>query len=112
MARPSAAKDRLREASLSSPLPWIASGEVTLQPDIEGFIARTVAKKRDQHRAHASKAILGVDSMFPDADDLAEAFRATGGSIPWWRVYLVCGSDATLVWETGGETGLVPPERA
>jgi hypothetical protein len=37
-------------------------------------VARTIEKKADQHIVHAERAILAVDAMFDDADDLREAF--------------------------------------
>jgi hypothetical protein len=105
---------------IESAIPWIIRADVTLlpgpqdgfyivqapdeaqQPDLDDFLARTIASKSDQHLGHAERAILAVDAEFPDADDLREAFDRSAVAIPWWRVYLVHGSDATLVFEERG----------
>ena len=106
--------------TLASTLPWVVDCEVTLllgphkgfyiiqapdatqQPDLDAFVTRTIAKKGDQHVGHADRAILAVDAMFPDAEDLRDAFARTSADVPWWRVYLVHGSEATLVWTANG----------
>jgi len=62
-----------------------------------------LASKGDQHLGHADRAILAVDAEFPDADDLHEAFARSPTSIPWWRVNLVHGSDATPVHQMSHE---------
>jgi hypothetical protein len=72
------------------------------QPDLDDFVARTIASKGDQHVGHAERAILAVDAMFDDADDLRLAFERSSVRVPWWRVYQVLRSEATLVCEGSG----------
>ena len=104
---------------IRSPIRWVLRAEVTLlpglrdgfyilqqpdeaQPDLDDFVARTIASKGDQHVGHAGQAILAVDAMFDDADDLRLAFDRSPVRVPWWRVYQVLLSDATLVYEGSG----------
>jgi len=104
---------------IRSPLRWVLRADVALlpgprdgfcilqqpdeaQPDLDDFVARTIAAKGDQHVGHAERAILAVDAMFDNAEDLREAFGRSPVAVPWWRVYLVLGSDATLVYEGSG----------
>lgn len=105
---------------IASPVHWVLRAEVTLLPgpqdgfyivqapdeaqqqDLDDFVARTVASKGDQHLGHAERAILAVDAMFDDAEDLLEAFGRSPVAVPCWRVYQVLRSDATLVYEGTG----------
>jgi hypothetical protein len=104
---------------IRSPIRWVLRAEVTLlpgprdgfyilqqpdeaQPDLDDFVARTIASKGDQHVGHAERAILAVDAMFDDADDLRLAFERSSVRVPWWRVYQVLRSEATLVCEGSG----------
>jgi len=102
---------------MESAVPWVIRADVSLvpgpqdgfyivqapdeaqQPDLDDFITRTIASKGDQHVGHAEQAILAVDAEFPDADDVREVLDRSPVAVPWWRVYLVYGSDATLVFE-------------
>lgn len=105
---------------IQSPIRWVVRADVTLvpgprdgfhivqkpdeaqQPDLDDFVARTIDSTGDQHVGHAERAILAVDAMFEDADDLRLAFDRSPVPVPWWRVYLVHGGDATLVCEGTG----------
>ena len=104
---------------IRSPIRWVLRAEVTLLPgphdgfyilqqpdeaqlDLDDFVARAIVAKGDQHVGHAERAILAVDAMFEDADDLRRAFDRSHVRVPWWRVYQVLGRDATLVHEAPG----------
>jgi hypothetical protein len=112
--------NRLVEGSepiaIASPIPWVARAEVTLipgpqdgfhvvqlpddaRPDLDGFVARTIAAMANQHLGYAAQAILAIDARFPDADELRVAFGRSPVPVPWWRVYHVLGSDATLAFD-------------
>ena len=99
---------------LKSPISWVVRAELTLvpgphdgffivqapdgtQPDLDDFVARTINSRRERHLDPAERAILAVEAEFADADDLREAFGRSPVPVPWWRVYLVHRSDATLV---------------
>jgi hypothetical protein len=99
---------------LKSPISWVVRAELTLvpgphdgffivqapdgtQPDLDDFVARTINSRRERHLDPAERAILAVEAEFADADDLREAFGRSPVPVPWWRVYLVQRSDATLV---------------
>jgi hypothetical protein len=101
---------------IRSPISWVIRAELTLvpgphdgfsivlapdetHPDLDAFVARRISSSRDQHPGPADRAILAVDAEYPDAGDLREAFGRSPVLVPWWRVYLVHGSDATLVHE-------------
>ncbi len=103
---------------IESSVPWVIRAEVILipgphdgfyvshapddaqQPDLDDWVGRVIEAKGDQHVRHADRGILAIDSIFDDAEDLREAFGRAGTSVPWWRVYSVVGSTATLVHET------------
>lgn len=103
-------------ADVPSSLPWVARANLTVvpglhdgfyivqrpdeaqQPDLDDWVAGTITAKGDQHGGYAERAILAIDAEFPDADDLRAAFGRSPVPVPWWRVYLVHGSDATLVY--------------
>jgi hypothetical protein len=103
---------------LESSVPWVIRAELILipgphdgfyvsqapddaqQPDLDDWVGRVIESKGDQHVRHADRGILAIDSMFDDAEDLREAFGLAGTSVPWWRVYSVVGSTATLILET------------
>jgi hypothetical protein len=104
---------------IRSPIRWVLRADVTLlpgprdgfyilqqpddaQPDVDDFVARTIASKGDQHVDHAGRAILAVDTTFDDADPLRLAFDRSPVRVPWWRAYQVLRSDATLVYEERG----------
>jgi hypothetical protein len=99
---------------LKSPISWVVRAELTLvpgphdgffivqapdgtQPDLDDFVARTINSRSERHLDPAERAILAVEAEFADADDLREAFGRSPVPVPWWRVYLVHRSDATLV---------------
>jgi len=105
---------------IRSPIRWVLRADVTLlpgphdgfyilqqpddtQPDVDDFVARTIASKGDQHVDHAGRAILAVDTTFDDADPLRLAFDRSPVRVPWWRVYQVRRSDAALVYEETDE---------
>ena len=69
------------------------------QPDLDDFVARTIASKGDQHVGHAERCILAVDATFDDAKPLRLALDRSPVRVPWWQVYQVLRSDATLVYE-------------
>ena len=69
------------------------------QPNLDDILARTIDSKGDQHVGYAGRAILALDAMFDDVDDLREAFEHCRVAVPWWRVYSVVGSGATPVFE-------------
>jgi hypothetical protein len=99
---------------LRSPISWVVRAELTLVPgphdgffimqapdetqsDLDDFVARTISSRSDRHPGPTERAILAVDAELADADDLREAFGRSPVLVPWWRAYLVHGSDATLV---------------
>ena len=104
---------------IRSPIRWVLRADVNLlpgphdgfyilqqpdeaQPDVDAFVARTIASNGDQHVGHAGRAILAVDAMSDEAEDLREAFDRSPTRVPWWRVYQVLLGDATLVYEGSG----------
>ena len=106
---------------IRSPIRWVLRADVTLlpgphdgfyilqqpdeaQPDVDEFVARTIASRGDQHVGHAERAILAVDTTVDDAEPLRLAFERSPVRVPWWRVYQVLRSDATLVHEETGST--------
>jgi hypothetical protein len=104
---------------IRSPIRWVLRAEVALlpgprdgfyilqqpdeaQPDLDDFVARTIASTQGQHRGRPGRAILAVDATFGDSEDLREALSRSPVAVPWWRVYHVLQRDATLVYERGG----------
>ena len=79
-----------------------AKQDAAAVPDLDDFLAGTVEKKADQPTGHVEQAILAVDAMFKDGDDLRLAFDRSPVPVPWWRVYQVLRSDAALVYEGSG----------
>jgi hypothetical protein len=105
-----------RPIEMPSSIPWVIRAEISLlpgpqdgfyivqrpdeaQPDLDEFVAWAITKKGDQHVGHAERAILAVDAMFDEAEDLREALARSPVLLPWWRVYQVLRSDATVVHE-------------
>jgi hypothetical protein len=101
---------------IHSPISWIVRADVTLmrgprdgfhilqsaddaQPDLDEFVARTIAATAARGVADVSQAVLVVDARFPDADAVGAAISRSPVPAPWWRIYHVLGSDATLVFD-------------
>jgi hypothetical protein len=110
--------------ALSSVLPWLISGEVSIWPvphpsvligswrtaqdlpDAAAFVERTIGRKGDQHRAFVDRAILAVAGGSHDQEALADAFRECSLPIPWWRIYFVhTGGDTALLYDSDAGTG-------
>jgi hypothetical protein len=106
---------------IRSPIRWVLRAEVALlpgprdgfyilqqpdeaQPDLDDFVARTIASTQGQHVGHTERAILAVDASFDGNEDLREALGRSPVAVPWWRVYHVLQGDATLVYEEGGSS--------
>jgi hypothetical protein len=100
---------------IASPIPWIERAEVTLlhgpwdgfwirqspdaaKPDLDDFVARTIAAKAAQDVSHAARVVLAIDTEIAGPGDLRVAFGRSPVPVTWWRVYHVLGSDATLVF--------------
>ena len=109
---------------MPSSLPWVIAADLSLvpgphdgfyiiqkpdeaqQPNLDDILARTIDSKGDQHVGYADRAILALDAMVDDEDDLREAFARSSVPVPWWRVYQVLRSAATLVFERDGKGGV------
>ena len=104
---------------IRSPLRWVLRADVALlpgprdgfyilqqpdesQPDVDDFVARNIAATEGEHEGRPQRAILAVDAMFDDGEDVRAALGRSPVPVPWWRVYLVVESEATLVYERQG----------
>jgi hypothetical protein len=65
-------------------------------PELRRALVAVRAVQRP-HVEYADRAILAVDAMFDDADDLRAALSRSPVRVPWSRVYVVARGNATLV---------------